>query len=52
MMMLKPYSTTSTGGTKTSVSTVDAVESMNNKTKYMMDPGIYFLMEADEDNTT
>ena len=22
-----------------------------NKTKYTMDPGIYFLMEADEDNT-
>ena len=46
--MLKPYSTTSTGGTKTSVSTVDAVESKNNKTKYIMDPGIYFLMKTNK----
>ena len=23
----------------------------NNKTKYTMDPGMYYLLEADEDNT-
>ena len=26
-------------------------ESVENKTKYTMDPGIYYLLEADEDNT-
>ena len=26
-------------------------ESVENKTKYTMDPGIHYLLEADEDNT-
>ena len=26
-------------------------ELRKNKTKYTMDPGIYYLLEADEDNT-
>ena len=28
-----------------------AAKSFPNKTKYTMDPGIYYLLEADEDNT-